>query len=76
MSDGVELAHKHNLPRAIVDVMKPDAKHGVSLHELMAIGRENPDNPHEEFCMTVLGLKLSRRVSDPCNVIPPWRRAA
>ena len=36
---------------------------GISLHELMAIGRENPDNPHEEFCMTVLGLKLSRRAN-------------
>ena len=29
----------------------------------MALGRENPDNPHEEFCMTVLGLKLSRRAN-------------
>jgi glycogen phosphorylase len=36
---------------------------GISLHELMAVGRENPDNPHEEFCMTVLGLKLSRRAN-------------
>jgi len=34
---------------------------GLSLHELMALGREQPDNPHEDFCMTVLGLKLSRR---------------
>jgi starch phosphorylase len=36
---------------------------GLSLHDLMAIGRENPHNPHEEFCMTVLGLKLSRRAN-------------
>ena len=36
---------------------------GISLHDLMAIGRENPGNPHEEFCMTVLGLKLSRRAN-------------
>jgi starch phosphorylase len=36
---------------------------GLPLHDLMAIGRENPDNPHEEFCMTVLGLKLSRRAN-------------
>jgi starch phosphorylase len=36
---------------------------GISLHELMAIGRENPGNPHEEFCMTVLGLKLARRAN-------------
>jgi len=36
---------------------------GISLHDLMAVGRENPDNQHEEFCMTVLGLKLSRRAN-------------
>ena len=36
---------------------------GISLHELMAVGRENPDNPHEDFCTTVLGLKLSRRAN-------------
>ena len=29
----------------------------------MALGRENPGNPHEMFCMTVLGLKLSRRAN-------------
>ena len=29
----------------------------------MALGRENPANLHEEFCMTVLGLKLSRRAN-------------
>ncbi len=36
---------------------------GISLHDLMALGRERPDNPHEEFCMTVLGLKLARRTN-------------
>jgi starch phosphorylase len=29
----------------------------------MALGRENPDNSYEQFCMTVLGLKLSRRAN-------------
>jgi starch phosphorylase len=28
---------------------------------LMSLGRENPGNPHEEFCMTVMGLRLARR---------------
>ena len=28
---------------------------------LMELGRENPAKHHEQFCMTVLGLKLSRR---------------
>ncbi len=36
---------------------------GLSHEELMALGRENPHNPHENFCMTVLGLKLSRRAN-------------
>ena len=36
---------------------------GLSQERLMAFGRENPSNPHEEFCMTVLGLKLSRRAN-------------
>ena len=36
---------------------------GLSHERLMALGRENPDNPYETFCMTVLGLKLSRRAN-------------
>ena len=36
---------------------------GLSHDSLMGLGRENPSNPHEEFCMTVLGLRLSRRAN-------------
>jgi starch phosphorylase len=36
---------------------------GLSHHRLMELGRENPHNPHEDFCMTVLGLKLARRTN-------------
>ena len=36
---------------------------GLSHEGLMALGRENPHNPHEQFCMTVLGLKLARRTN-------------
>jgi glycogen phosphorylase len=36
---------------------------GLSHERLMALGRENPDNAYESFCMTVLGLKLSRRAN-------------
>jgi starch phosphorylase len=36
---------------------------GLSHDRFLALGRENPANPHEEFCMTVLGLKLSRRAN-------------
>jgi starch phosphorylase/maltose phosphorylase len=30
------------------------------MHDLLALGREDPSNDSESFCMTVLGLKLSR----------------
>jgi starch phosphorylase len=36
---------------------------GISHEKLMELGRENPNNHNEEFCMTVLGLKLSRRAN-------------
>ena len=36
---------------------------GLSKDELMALGRVNPEDPHETFCMTVLALKLSRRAN-------------
>ena len=35
----------------------------ISPHRLMEFGRENPSNHDEGFCMTVLGLKLSRRTN-------------
>jgi starch phosphorylase len=34
---------------------------GLSRGALMGMGRENPHNHHEEFCMTVLALKTARR---------------
>src|SRR5580692_5768046 len=36
---------------------------GISHDRLMGLGREDPNNQHEQFCMTVLGLKLSRRAN-------------
>jgi glycogen phosphorylase len=36
---------------------------GLTHHQLMGLGRENPDNNRETFCMTVLGLRLSRRAN-------------
>jgi starch phosphorylase len=36
---------------------------GLSDYDLLALGRVNPNNPNEEFCMTVLALKLSRRAN-------------
>jgi starch phosphorylase len=36
---------------------------GISFEQLMGLGRVEPQNEHETFCMTVLGLKLSRRAN-------------
>ncbi len=36
---------------------------GLSHNALMGLGRENPNNHNEEFCMTVLALKLARRAN-------------
>jgi len=36
---------------------------GISYEQLMGLGRVEPQNEHESFCMTVLGLKLSRRAN-------------
>ena len=38
-------------------------KLGLSRESLMGLGRESPDNQQETFCMTVLGLRVSRRVN-------------
>jgi starch phosphorylase len=36
---------------------------GISREELIGFGRENTSDYNEQFCMTVLGLKLSRRAN-------------
>ena len=36
---------------------------GISQEKLMELGRENPGDPNEDFCMTVLGLRLARRAN-------------
>ncbi len=36
---------------------------GISAQQLMGLGRVEPNNDQETFCMTVLGLKLSRRAN-------------
>jgi len=36
---------------------------GLTRESFMALGRENPNNGDESFCMTVLGLRLSRRAN-------------
>src|SRR5437879_12132276 len=41
---------------------------GLSQERLMELGRENPEDPAEEFCMNVLGLRLRRREHAESNV--------
>ena len=36
---------------------------GISNDTLMGLGRENPNNQQESFCMTVLGLRMARRAN-------------
>jgi len=36
---------------------------GISYEQLMGLGRVEPQNENESFCMTVIGLKLSRRAN-------------
>jgi starch phosphorylase len=36
---------------------------GISYDQLMGLGRVEPQNPSEPFCMTVVGLKLSRKAN-------------
>jgi starch phosphorylase len=38
-------------------------KLGLSQESLMGLGRERPGNQQETFCMTVLGLRVSRRAN-------------
>jgi starch phosphorylase len=33
---------------------------GLSTHDFLALGRANPGDAHEPFCMTILGLHMSR----------------
>jgi starch phosphorylase len=41
---------------------------GISAQQLMGLGRVEPNNEHETFCMTVLALKLSRRANAVSNL--------
>ncbi len=41
---------------------------GISPEQLMGLGRVEPQNEQESFCMTVLGLKLSRRANAVSNL--------
>ena len=60
----VPAGHDRFTPELIEEHLGPlrDAL-GLSPDALMALGRENPSNHGETFCMTVLALKLSRKAN-------------
>ena len=60
----VAAGHDYFEPSLLLQHLRPlQHRLGLSDHDLLALGRVNPNNPHEEFCMTVLALKLSRRAN-------------
>ena len=57
----VEAGHDYFPQDLVEEHLKPlYEKLGLSLRDFMALGRKNPNDDNERFCMTILGLKLSR----------------
>lgn len=51
-------------PRLAMKYLEPIARElGMSRNQMLALGREDPSNKSEEFCMTVLALRLAEH----CN---------
>ena len=60
----VPAGHDRFAPHLVEEHLGP-LREGMEMRpdELLALGRTNPADPHEQFCMTVLALKLSRRAN-------------
>lgn len=57
----VEAGHDRFPVDLFSSIMHPERERlGISELDLLALGRVNPADPGEPFCMTVLGLKMSR----------------
>lgn len=57
----VEAGHDYFGKDLVEEHLEPLYKDlGLTSSEFMALGRKNPNDDDEEFCMTVLGLKTSR----------------
>jgi glycogen phosphorylase len=60
----VPAGHDRFSPELIEEHLGPLREQlGISHENLMGFGREHPTDYGEQFCMTVLGLKLARRVN-------------
>ena len=65
----VEAGHDRFEPELVERTLGPlRAELGLSQEELLALGRVNPADPGEHFCMTVLGLKMARSVNAVSSV--------
>ncbi len=57
----VEAGHDRFDPYTVEEALGPLRRElGLTLPALMALGRVHPNDPGEPFCMTVLGLKMTR----------------
>lgn len=60
----VDAGHDRFSPALVEEYLGPLREAlGLSLDRLLGLGRVNPSNGSEPFCMTVLALKLSRRAN-------------
>ena len=60
----VDAGHDRFAPALIEEVLGPLRERlGLTQGELLALGRVQPGDQNEAFCMTVLGLKMSRRAN-------------
>ncbi len=57
----VPAGNDHFDPQLVRTYLKPLADQlGIGIEGLLALGRQNPDDKHETFCMTVLALRLAQ----------------
>jgi starch phosphorylase len=60
----VPAGNDHFHPDLVRTYLKPKADElGIDMERLLALGRQDPSNKAETFCMTVLALRLSRFVN-------------
>ncbi len=60
----VDAGHDRFTPGDLLYFLKPTRERlGISDHEMLALGRVDPNNEHEPFCMTTLAMKLSCRAN-------------
>lgn len=60
----VEAGHDRFDPGVVLHHLRPLRERlGLDEHQFLALGRVRPDNPHEEFCMSVLAIKMAARTN-------------